>query len=272
MDRGARRRLAGAHPVDRPQVARRGPAGPRHHPRPRLGRAGDRPARASRTRSSTSGSTRRSSTSAPPRSGPTPTPSDRDWRSWWYDADDVEYTQFMAKDNVPFHTVSFPVTLIGSREPWKRADQIKGFNWLTYYGGKFSTSQGRGVFMDEALDTLPGRLLALVPVRQRARVERRELHLGRLRRRGQQGPGRLLRQPREPLPHAVAPSTTGRSSRRAASPASARTQLAGRPREVVRAYTELHGRQGAAEVGQRAAPRLGRWPTPTGSRASRGRS
>ena len=79
----------------------------------------------------------------------------RDWRSWWYDASDVEYTQFMAKDNVPFHTVSFPVTLIGSREPWTRAHQIKGFNWLTYYGGKFSTSQGRGVFMDQALDTFP---------------------------------------------------------------------------------------------------------------------
>ena len=105
----------------------------------------------------------------------------RDWRSWWYDADDVEYTQFMAKDNVPFHTVSFPVTLIGSREPWKRADQIKGFNWLTYYGGKFSTSQGRGVFMDQALDTLPRRLLALVPLRQRARVERLELHVGAVR-------------------------------------------------------------------------------------------
>jgi methionyl-tRNA synthetase len=79
----------------------------------------------------------------------------RDWRSWWYDANDVEYTQFMAKDNVPFHTVSFPCTLIGSREPWTRAHQIKGFNWLTYYGGKFSTSQGRGVFMDEALDIYP---------------------------------------------------------------------------------------------------------------------
>jgi methionyl-tRNA synthetase len=82
----------------------------------------------------------------------------RDWRSWWYEADDVEYTQFMAKDNVPFHTVSFPVTLIGSREPWKRADQIKAFSWLTYYGGKFSTSQGRGVFMDQALDTFPADL------------------------------------------------------------------------------------------------------------------
>ncbi|MET0903157.1 MAG: class I tRNA ligase family protein, partial [Acidimicrobiales bacterium] len=79
----------------------------------------------------------------------------RDWRSWWYDADDVEYTQFMAKDNVPFHTVSFPVTLIGSREPWTKAHQIKGCNWLTYSGGKFSTREGRGVFMDQALDTYP---------------------------------------------------------------------------------------------------------------------
>ncbi len=82
----------------------------------------------------------------------------RSWRDWWFDQDDVEYTQFMAKDNVPFHTVSFPVTLIGSREPWQRADQIKAFNWLTYYGGKFSTSQGRGVFMDQALDTFPADL------------------------------------------------------------------------------------------------------------------
>lgn len=79
----------------------------------------------------------------------------RDWRSWWYDADDVTYTQFMAKDNIPFHTLSFPCTIIGSGEPWKLATYIKGFNWLTYYGGKFSTSEGRGVFMDDALDLLP---------------------------------------------------------------------------------------------------------------------
>jgi len=52
----------------------------------------------------------------------------RDWRSWWYEADAVVYTQFMAKDNVPFHTLSFPCTLMGSGEPWKIVDYIKGFN------------------------------------------------------------------------------------------------------------------------------------------------
>ncbi|MGC0330709.1 methionyl-tRNA synthetase [Streptomyces sp. SAI-170] len=83
-------------------------------------------------------------------------PENRDWKSWWYDADEtVRYTEFMAKDNVPFHTVMFPATELGVREPWKKVDYVKAFNWLTYYGGKFSTSQKRGVFTDQALDILP---------------------------------------------------------------------------------------------------------------------
>ncbi|MFF8611986.1 methionine--tRNA ligase [Streptomyces sp. NPDC015350] len=82
-------------------------------------------------------------------------PSARDWKSWWYEAYDVQYTQFMAKDNVPFHTVMFPAMEIGTREPWKRVDHVKAFNWLNYYGGKFSTSQQRGIFSDAALELLP---------------------------------------------------------------------------------------------------------------------
>ena len=79
------------------------------------------------------------------------------WQGWWRPAkaSDVTYVEFMAKDNVPFHTVGFPVTILGSGENWKLVDRIKGFNWLTYYGGKFSTSQKRGVFMDAALELLP---------------------------------------------------------------------------------------------------------------------
>jgi methionyl-tRNA synthetase len=81
------------------------------------------------------------------------------WRDWWEGpkAKDVVYYEFMGKDNVPFHTVGFPVTLMGSRpqEDWKLVDRLKGFNWLNYEGGKFSTSQKRGVFMDAALEILP---------------------------------------------------------------------------------------------------------------------
>ena len=81
-----------------------------------------------------------------------------EWESWWRTdkgADDVQYVQFMGKDNVAFHTLSFPTTIIGSGEPWKLVDQLKAFNWVTWYGGKFSTSEKRGVFMDQALDIAP---------------------------------------------------------------------------------------------------------------------
>ncbi len=82
-------------------------------------------------------------------------PQSRDWKRWWQAGEGVRYVQFLAKDNVPFHTVSFPCTILGSGEEWKLADYIKGFNWLTYYGGKFSTSEKRGIFMDAALDEFP---------------------------------------------------------------------------------------------------------------------
>ncbi len=93
-----------------------------------------------------------------------------EWERWWREplAADVTHVEFMGKDNVPFHTVGFPCTLIGANErqgpdgswravnnaPWKLVDRLKGFNWLDYYGGRFSTSQNRGVFMDQALELL----------------------------------------------------------------------------------------------------------------------
>jgi methionyl-tRNA synthetase len=83
---------------------------------------------------------------------------DADWERWWRTdkgASDVTYYQFMGKDNVPFHTLSFPATILGSGEPWKLVDYLKSFNYLNYDGGQFSTSQGRGVFMDQALSILP---------------------------------------------------------------------------------------------------------------------
>ena len=83
---------------------------------------------------------------------------DEAWQRWWRTdkgASDVTYYQFMGKDNVPFHTLSFPATILGSGEPWKLVDYLKSFNYLNYDGGQFSTSRGRGVFMDQALSILP---------------------------------------------------------------------------------------------------------------------
>jgi methionyl-tRNA synthetase len=81
-----------------------------------------------------------------------------EWQRWWRTdkgADDVNYVQFMGKDNVPFHTLSFPATIMGTNDNWKLVDFIKSFNYLNYDGGQFSTSKGRGVFMNQALEILP---------------------------------------------------------------------------------------------------------------------
>ncbi len=81
-----------------------------------------------------------------------------DWEAYWRTdkgANDTRYVQFMGKDNVAFHTLSFPTTILGSAQPWKLVDELKAFNWVTWYGGKFSTSQKRGVFMDQAIDIAP---------------------------------------------------------------------------------------------------------------------
>ncbi|MBW4573352.1 MAG: methionine--tRNA ligase [Tolypothrix carrinoi HA7290-LM1] len=92
----------------------------------------------------------------------------QDWETWWCDTENIKYVQFMAKDNLPFHTIMFPAMILGTRENWKLADQIRGFNWLTYYGGKFSTSAKRGIFLDQALALLPAdywrySLLSMIP-------------------------------------------------------------------------------------------------------------
>ncbi|BAZ15838.1 methionyl-tRNA synthetase [Calothrix sp. NIES-4071] len=92
----------------------------------------------------------------------------QDWETWWQDTENTKYVQFMAKDNLPFHTIMFPAMILGTRENFKLADEIKGFNWLNYYGGKFSTSSKRGIFLDQALDILPAdywrySLLSMIP-------------------------------------------------------------------------------------------------------------
>jgi methionyl-tRNA synthetase len=90
------------------------------------------------------------------------------WETWWCDTENTRYVQFMAKDNLPFHTIMFPAMVLGTGENWKLPDEIKGFNWLNYYGNKFSTSAKRGIFLDQALSILPAdywrySLLSMIP-------------------------------------------------------------------------------------------------------------
>ena len=76
-----------------------------------------------------------------------------DWEKWWRDPDNVKLYQFMGKDNVPFHSVIFPGSQIGTREPWTMLHHLSTTEYLNYENGKFSKSRGVGVFGNNAKDT-----------------------------------------------------------------------------------------------------------------------
>ena len=82
-------------------------------------------------------------------------PSERNWKDWWLDAKDVRHVEFMGKDNVPYHSITFPATLLGTGENWTQVDYLKGMSYLTYEGGKFSKSEKRGVFAEDAVKDFP---------------------------------------------------------------------------------------------------------------------
>jgi len=76
-----------------------------------------------------------------------------EWKQWWQNKDQVEYWQFMAKDNVPFHSVVFPSTLLGTGKPWTLVNRLMSTEYLNYEDEKFSKSRGIGVFGNDAKDT-----------------------------------------------------------------------------------------------------------------------
>ncbi|MFQ3620038.1 MAG: methionine--tRNA ligase [Spirochaetales bacterium] len=77
----------------------------------------------------------------------------KDWKDWWKSPEHTELFQFIGKDNIPFHTVIFPSSLIGSGESWTLLHHMSSTEYLNYESGKFSKSKGIGVFGTDAKDT-----------------------------------------------------------------------------------------------------------------------
>ena len=72
---------------------------------------------------------------------------------WWKKPDEVELFQFIGKDNIPFHTVIFPSSLLGSGDNWTMLHHMSSTEYLNYESGKFSKSRGIGVFGTDAMET-----------------------------------------------------------------------------------------------------------------------
>jgi methionyl-tRNA synthetase len=76
-----------------------------------------------------------------------------EWEAWWKNNDEVDLFQFIGKDNIPFHTVIFPSSLIASGDDWTLLHHMSSTEYLNYESGKFSKSKGVGVFGTDAKDT-----------------------------------------------------------------------------------------------------------------------
>ncbi len=76
-----------------------------------------------------------------------------EWESWWKNPKEVRLYQFVGKDNIPFHTVIFPSSLLGSGDEWTLLHHMSSTEYLNYETGKFSKSKGIGVFGNDARET-----------------------------------------------------------------------------------------------------------------------
>ncbi len=73
------------------------------------------------------------------------------WRPWWQDAR-TRLIHFIGKDNVVFHTLMFPATLMAHGEDYVLPDNVPANEFLNLEGRKLSTSRGFAVWLPDYLD------------------------------------------------------------------------------------------------------------------------
>ncbi|MBQ7158343.1 MAG: methionine--tRNA ligase [Treponema sp.] len=83
-----------------------------------------------------------------------------DWKKWWLPSESEEKAegelklfQFIGKDNIPFHTVVFPCSEIGTGRDYTKLYHMSSTEFLNYEDGKFSKSKGVGVFGSDAKES-----------------------------------------------------------------------------------------------------------------------
>lgn len=85
------------------------------------------------------------------------------WKRWWCDAES-RYVAFIGKDNIVFHTIMFPATLMGYNDagaapPFVLPDNVPACEFLNLEGQKFSKSRNWGIDLRDYLENHPPDLL-----------------------------------------------------------------------------------------------------------------
>ncbi|MCB1109032.1 MAG: methionine--tRNA ligase [Chlamydiia bacterium] len=69
------------------------------------------------------------------------------WKEYWCDAS-THLTQFIGKDNIPFHAIFFPAMLMGMEENYQLVDDLPANEFLQFEGKQFSKSSGHTIDLD----------------------------------------------------------------------------------------------------------------------------
>jgi methionyl-tRNA synthetase len=70
------------------------------------------------------------------------------WKEWW-ENNKAKHYYFLAKDNIPFHTIIWPSILMGYDEKLQLAFDIPANEYLRIEGEQFSKSKGIGVWVPD---------------------------------------------------------------------------------------------------------------------------
>lgn len=80
---------------------------------------------------------------------------DEGWGQWWKEKD-TKLVHFIGKDNIVFHCIIFPATLIAEGS-MILPDNVPANEFMNLEGDKISTSRNWAVWLHEYLDELPGK-------------------------------------------------------------------------------------------------------------------
>ena len=75
-----------------------------------------------------------------------------DWNDYWKNDRDNKVYLVHAKDNIPFHTVIFPILLLATKDGYKMPDKIVSDEYVNIEGEKLSKSKGNYIPIRHLLD------------------------------------------------------------------------------------------------------------------------
>ena len=76
------------------------------------------------------------------------------WKEFWFDKN-AKTLYFIAKDNIPFHTIILPALLLASGKDYNLPWNVSSTEFLQFKGQKASKSMRIGIWIDEALELFP---------------------------------------------------------------------------------------------------------------------